>query len=301
MKRSRLVDELDGCVKLFEIFGMQFFSLKTIFIKDYKHWSTYRIIYFIILCASCLAFGCLFIAQTIAVKVTTENILTTFFFQLINYLFLSAFASNFIRSAIFSEDIRQFFLTSHKISDICEKELKKTFNYAELRKTITKKIRNIIAISVAAAVATFYTQFTNLEIELFVATGLIIFLTVTACRYSFFVIFVNFQLHYIEDIFCSTFQIKYAPTYGKVYRIEVNANPEKDELQKMKIIWKMYIKVCENVSTINKSMGITMLFVVVIELMVITYTLYDVCLAILDDSQAQLSKTTNFFLRKYLF
>lgn len=182
MKESLLADELDGCLKFFEIFGLQFFSLKSVFEKNSRQWAIFQIAHLIVFCAICFLLGFSIIyASVFSDKVTTENVLTV--------------------------------------------------------------------VAVTATCFTAYSQFHDpRQFDLVIGITIINFLSIIAYRFSFFVSFVNLQLHQIEENFCTVFQAKPPPTYEKVYRIEVTEKPKKDELHQLTTLWVIYIKVCENAS-----------------------------------------------------
>lgn len=294
MKQSTLAEELDGTLKIFEIFGLQFFSLKSVFAKaSGQQWTIFRIIYFIFLCTTCFVFGCLIlITSFLTEKVTTKNVLTVFYLQLLNYYFLTALVSSLIQSAISTKHIQRVFISSQEISNISEKDFNVAMKFGELRKSTLKKICVMVVIAIVATCATIYAQFDNAqEFELLNTSLLTTLLSMIVCKFSFFVNLVNLQVRHIEELFVLIFQAKPSQTYGKVYRNDVMEKPGKQELRKLTTVWKIYIKVSKNASIINRSMGLTILLVVVIAIMVVTYAVYDVCLAIMDDSQAQLGKT----------
>lgn len=297
MKQTSLADKLDGTLKVFEIFGLQLFSLRSVFTKAAgQQWTSFRIIYFIVLCTICFVFGCLILLTSFSTeKVTTKNVLSVFYLQLLNYFFLTALGSSLIQSAISMKNIQRVFISSQEISNICEKDFSVVMKFGELRKSTLKKICVMVITAIAASCATVYAQFDNAEeFELLNTSIVTTFLSMIVCKFSFFVDLVNLQIRHVEELFVLIFKAKPTQTYEKVYRIDVMEKRGKEELRKLTTVWKIYIKVSENASIINRSMGLTILLVVVIAIMVVTYAVYDVCLAIMDDSGVQLGKIRIF-------
>lgn len=110
MKQSLLVDKLSGVLLNFEIFGMQFFSLKSFSQKDSRQqWSIFRIVHIAFFCAIAVGFTFLIINGTIQLgKVTSKNVLTIFYLHLVYNIILAAFLIGFVQSVICTKIILHF-------------------------------------------------------------------------------------------------------------------------------------------------------------------------------------------------
>lgn len=287
MKGSKLGDDLNGCLFIFEILGMQFFSLKSISQDDFKQrLSIFRITYFLVFCVIDLGFAYFIIRGTLFLdKMTTKNVLTIIFLHLVYVTNLAAFLVGFVQSVTHTKIIKKFYKNFQELYEICYNDFNITMNFAQIRSLCFKKIwATIIFLGMifAGYLATRKFFLDEKTLMWIIANIITIFTTMTAIKYSLIVDFVNFQLSYLEKLFQATFKRQRCQI---IVTVQVFEKPDKEKLRKLNKALLIYSKICENAAIVNKSMGLTMLLILIVAVTLITNEGFEICVGLMDETR----------------
>lgn len=302
MKRSSLVDELSGVLLVFEIFGLQFFSLKSVFLKKSgRKWLILRMVHISVFCALGFGFAYSVIRGSFDIeKITRKNVLTIFYLHLVNNGYVLAILTSLVQSIYFIKETKEFFKNSQEISEICFRNFNISMDFKQFRSSSFRKIWvTLIFVFLMFVVHIKAMKIPSEEMNsMVIALFLCIFNSMIACKYSFYVSFVNFQLSYLEKLLSVTFESKPWKNIVEISLIEVVKKPVKECLRKLNKIWQVYNKIYENGSIVNKSNGLTMLVALIVYVMIITYEGYEMCVSLMDVThlQSPLSKQEQFAL-----
>lgn len=292
MKQSKGIEELNGCLRIFEIFGMQFFSLNSVFQrKSAKHWSIWRIIHFGVFCAIGLGCACSVIHSSFNLeKVTTKNVLSIFFLHLVNHGYVLAVFASLVQSAFFVRETKQFFLNSQEIAEICYKHFNIEMNFRKFRYSSFRKIYFTLVFILLTFLGHLKARGIPIdEIKLAMILALILATSnlMIACKYSFYVSFINFELSHVEKLLRLTFETKPSPYIIKVSSVEFAKNPAREHLRKLNKMWLIYNKICENESIVNRSNGMAILLTLIVSVMILTYQGFEFCVSLMNGAQFQ--------------
>lgn len=114
------------------------------------------------------------------------------------------------------------------------------------------------------------------------------FAVINVAKYVFYVLLIDFQLKNVQKLLQSAFKPQSVPDVGKVYHLTIKDNfGEKvdKKMKKLLVIWKMYNKIIENASLVNKSMGLTMMFVLMNAILGFIYSGYELIIGTIGGHQ----------------
>lgn len=279
MAPARIADELDSYLKLFEIFGLQFFSLKAASREKFEtrmtFWKKMQIATLVTMFS---AFGVLIFLGT-KHRIARENILSGFFRELINYLLLAVYWINVFQSIRSTEHLKIFFSNSDLIADCCRHQFGVKMNFSDVRKAASRRLSlimfflcSVFGISSFFAASNFTSALLNFAVQ-FIFT---IFLIMIFIKFAFYVCFVNYQLRYLHKLLHLTFE----NTKEKFSSSEKLNNLV---MKKLLAVWNVYNKIIENASIVNKTHGLTMLITLVDNVLILTYVGYEMCKITLDN------------------
>lgn len=134
VKMLKIANELNSYLKLYEILGMQFFSLKAASRENSnQRLSIWRIVQAILFMALITLFGGIIFFDRKS-SVVYENLLTYIYQQSIIYLIFLVYWTNLLQSLTSNERIKKFFLNSEIIYDLCRQHFAVKMNFADVRR-----------------------------------------------------------------------------------------------------------------------------------------------------------------------
>lgn len=283
-------ESLYGCLAVFEYFCLQYFSLKTSLRGNFKDKiSLSRKIYFGFLILITMLLGVLsIISVSSSKKVTTKNVLTLIYAQSANYFFFFAIWSSLVQSFRSTSHIKKLFMNSKQIIESCSSEFDAFMCFETIPKSMLKRyaVESIVFITVYSATA--YQKYSTGKLDvLWLVMSMIhtIFFIVVVNKFLFYVGLINFQLKFIESLLSNADTFKVTPSNKKIYFLSDSDLPLNFFVNsKCQEIWKVYNKILENGSLINKSCGCTILMILVDIIEAVTYSGYVLCATAMGDS-----------------
>lgn len=281
-KTSRIADELDGYLKIYEIFGLQFFSLKAASRDNFQpNQSKWRTAHLFFLLAIFSFYGYIAVMGTVTAGLTTKNVLPIMHQHSISYLLLATFSTNFAQSFMSSKHMTTFFSNSEKIAGYCIREFKVEMNFAVVRKAAWRRFCALLLgfLSVLFTSAYIWSDdiihFVLILLAFFIVFG---FSFLIFIKFTFYVCFVNYQLRFLQKILLLTFKEKHAKDGVGSFSDEKS----NQMMKKLLVVWKVYNKIKQNGSLVNKSCGLTMMLLILGVVMTTTFTGYEICRIVID-------------------
>lgn len=121
--------------------------------------------------------------------------------------------------------------------------------------------------------------------SLFIGYTVMIFI-----KFIFYVCLVNYQLRFLHKILQLSFKKKSASS-KKVKAVQSDL-----VMKKLLVVRKVYNKISENGVIVNKTIGFTMMLLLLETVMIITYVGYEICRNSLDNSST-IHMSRNFLLK----
>lgn len=302
-KPSTVADELDSYLKIYEIFGLQFFSLKASFRENVKQrMSFWRIGQIAVLISLFSVFGGVIYLNT-KQRSGKTNVLSALYRESINYLIFVVFWTNLVQSLTSNERVKKFFLNSENISDCCRQHFSLKMSFAVVRKAANQRFfLTMFALMALLGITSYFGRHKTYTDFLLNWLFQFIFLSFTLMiyiKFNFYVCFVNYQLRFLHKLLHLSFKYKKENIYI------VSAANEKVEsskvlksefvMRKLLIVWDVYNKIIENASIVNSSHGSTLLIMMVDNVLIITYVGYELCRVVLDGS-LNMQMSRKFFI-----
>lgn len=283
-------ETLYGCLAVFEYFGLQYFSLKKSLRGNFKDKiSLSRIIYFGFLILISILLGVLSIIKVSTVKkVTTKNVLTLIYARSASYFFFFAIWTSLVQSFWTTGHIKKLFMNSKQIFESCSSEFDAFMCFETIPKSMRKRYAVEVIVFIVVYSATAYQKYSTGKLDLlWIVISMIhtVFFIVVVNKFLFYVGLINFQLKFIEKLLSNADTVKVTIPNKKIYFLSDSDVPLKLSVNsKCQEIWKMYNKILENGSFINKSCGCTILVLLVDIIEVVTYSGYALCSNAMGDS-----------------
>lgn len=292
---------LNRCLVVFEFFGLQFFSLKKTLrenSKDRIH--IFRKIYFGALLSLYIFLGIgSIVSVSVANKVTTKNVLTLGYSHMTTYIFSIAIWISLIQAFVSTRQIKKVFMNSKEIAENCFEIFKISMPFDDLVKTVWKRYASeaFVFVIVHAAAATFkYAKGNFVFWEFLVIIFYTSYFIIIGNNFLFYVCLINFELQFIQKqiLFAANGQLE-----GLNKKLSFSSNsdlPSKSaSISSFQAIWKTYNKILENASLANKSLGNTILIILLNLITMATYCGYKLCARAMGDSSEKLIGQSFFY------
>lgn len=243
---------LDGCLFVFEFFGLQYFSLKLALRENFKDRISFsRKMFFTFLILFTTLLGCLsMIATSFSQKVTTKNVLTLVYSQSTTYFFFIAIWISLVQSLVSTCHLKKLFMNSKEIAESCYDEFGATMCFEAIPRSMRKRYAvETFAFIIVYSVNGYCKYLTN-QLDLFWAFLSIIhssFFIIVVNKFLFYVCLINFQLKFIEKLLVSARFLKIGPPNKKIYFLSDCDLPlKRSGKSKYQAVFKMYNKILEN-------------------------------------------------------
>lgn len=283
MNSNNIANELNGCLLIYEIIGIQYFSLKTTFEENFKEKTPIfrKVCFCIYLVAFSVAAAFAVIKTSSEEQMSSRNVLSKIY-QLVNsYCFFVFIFTSLIQSYSTTNTLKKFFKNFKDFADWSRKEFKIPMNFVSLRKTYwTSFLAITLPCSFAFGILVHSTT-NSLKEAAFIfllgtfLSGLVI---LNMSKFFFYICCINFQLEHLEKLLRSVFQPQTVQKIGKIYILKMRdklESTEDDVMSRLLVVWKIYNKIRENASHVNKSTGLTVMFLLINTIMTFIYSGYE--------------------------
>lgn len=309
MKSNNIADELNGCLVINEVIGIQYFSLKRSLKENFQEKTTVvQKFGFLVYLVAFLVLGVVVVKKTaLEEKISSQNVLSRIYQMVNSYSFFVFIITSLIQSYATTNHLKKFFKNTKDLADWSSTEFDKNMNFAVFRKTFVKWFLsiNLLYLTALGGLVCKITSSVSESVPMFIFGIFSSFVLLNVFKFFFYVCFINFQLEHVEKLLQSTFQPQRGQKIGKIFILKVKEKfeiPANCVMHQLLVVWKMYNKIRDNASLVNKSTGLTMMFALVNSIMTFIYSGYELTIgAISGHSESFESTYLSFSIKKNLF
>lgn len=267
MKRS-MEDELSGCLTIFEVMGLQYFSLKSLTNKTLNERpSALRTAYMLIIFTFVIMLMVLYIiTDQFAMKETmsSKNALMFVVQHSMNMGMIIVVSTTIVQAYCSTRSMKQIFLNTKQIVQLCElQEFRLELDFNRIKRETWKKFAAMVCFIATTHLTVFIANGAasgNYSILL----GMIpmLFLNTTVLKFVFYVGMINSQLEFLVKLLNDVFKRKPSRIMSNINFYLVNVKPVKtpeDPMKKLRAVWNIYHVIYDNAALVNKSLGLTVL------------------------------------------
>lgn len=258
-------EEIGSSLLVFELLGLQCFSLKRLTLENERKRPTIlRTFYMFILFCCILILTICFVSHDPTFKIEKRSTKDITMFTIQNSMSLGLLLvvlTSFVESYFFTPTIKNVFINCKEISRICHNEFTIKMDFKKIKKEVRRRIimgivfiltiNGIVGISHAVTDG----QFILPLFEIFPT----MYLLMIAYKFVFYVGMVNNQLYLVKKLLESMFENQ-PPKNIEI--INNRSTPPNDLLPKFRAAWKIYNIIYENGGLINDSQGLTILIMI---------------------------------------
>lgn len=282
---QELAKELNNFLFLFEVFGMQFFSLKHLTKKNYKDKLPFArkiqmilLSLFIISLVAC--FSIFNMEENINIKATPKNVLTKAIQTYMRFCLVIVIIMSAIQSCASTQNIKLFYINMQEIAQLGFSNFNLRFNFKAFIKAAWIKFAIMLMFY-----ATMHTIVIALNTREFNAIGAIlsIFFVIVfkmiIFKFVFYVCLVNYQLEFLKLLLDSTFIYQPVKIIDNINYHLLHVKPLKPAESSLRKILKsrmIFNKIYHNGKLVNESIGLTMLSLLISSVVTLTSSGYEV-------------------------
>jgi hypothetical protein len=266
-------ETLNSCLIVFELMGLQYFSLKSLTQDNLKtRPSILRTMFMLVLFAFLTTVVILYVTseQVISTKnenVTAKNFVTFAIHHSLNAGLVFVISASLIQSFISTSEVKKIFLNAKEISKLTQEEFDIIIDFKKIKKSASRRMLVLTSFfGIIHAVAFFLSSRSIADITPMLLEIIpISYLLITVYKFIFYVGMVNEQLKLVAKLLNGIYEYipsKTVETYN-VHLVNVKpAKKYKDPLRKLLAARKIFNLVYANGVLINESNGFTMLLVI---------------------------------------
>lgn len=268
-------DELNWSLFIFELMGLQYFSIKTLSYDSLKNRITlYRFIYMVFLLTFVLTFVVAFVmAENYMVieSLTVKNVLMFTIKNSMNVGLVLVVCSSLIQSYSSTNYVMQIYLNTREISQLCFEEFKVFIDFKQVKNSTWKRlsVTALVLSTLHGVVGVIHMKYLLKIYPMLVSLVPMIFFFMIVFKMVFYIDLINIHLEFLEKL------IKEVPMDHPIKIIDnINLHllsvrtvkpvkpPEDTLIKKFRVIRKTYNLIYENGILINDSIGLSVLMLI---------------------------------------
>lgn len=277
------VKNLSDCATLFQGFGYQFFSVKSLVLDQPRKYSTlwntiYFVVGFVFITTLAVVNAILTEEKEIQEKLSAKTALSFIIQHLFQAGLILIFCISSIQSFVSTSLIKNLYLNSFKISRIFDQQLSYSLDHSKIKKKL------FVLFFIISGFICIMSIFFGLNDPKFqhlrnIFTSLLLhYLAVSVLKIWFFVELTNYHLENVyfklENMSVST---KFQQNLSFSIKPVIPKKP-RDVTSTVESLRKIYNTILENAEIINSSIGVTMLTIIVVMVIIITASFYRIFL-----------------------
>lgn len=262
--KMNTIQQLNGCLVIFELIGFQFFSLKALNQANYKDRPTaFRAIYMVTILVFLAIKMYFFIMMSIEynksdVKITAKNVVMLAIQRFMDFGLVVVFLTNLIQSFMSTQSIKMVFINVEKIVQLVKNEFKVIINFEKIRFATWKRFYIMLICVGAFHAITSYLMFCNNQtiLQMLTAVVPVFFLIMIVYKFIFYVGMINHQLKFLAKLLDNIFVYKSSKIVESFPKKLVKFD---DPIRKLRAARQIYNYIYHNSTLINDSLGLTIL------------------------------------------
>ncbi|CRK88195.1 CLUMA_CG001976, isoform A [Clunio marinus] len=295
--RPSMEEDLNNCVQIFEIVGLQFFSLKSIADKNFMDRpSTGRKVFVIVLIVVITFMTILFLSKNDRINtknVTAKNVVMFSIRNFMNVGLIFVVCSSIIQSYLTTHKAKIYFKNVKEISKILENEFGVVSNFKDIRNQTWKRfLLSFLFYNIVHITNGIFTK--DLQDFLNKSLGIIplLYLWMFTFKFVFHVKLINHQLKTLQKMLQNIFKYQPLKIIDAVNIPQISIikpmKPSLDLLRHLQGLRKIYNIIYANSILVNECFGITILVLlcnIIIALTVCGYETFIFMLGELENSK----------------
>lgn len=280
--------EFSSSLLIFEVLGLQYFSLKLLSCKTlWTRPSIVRTVYMILLLIFMTGISVWFVTSEAVLEtsstVTAKNVLTFALQHSLNLGLILVVIVSMVQSYFTTPKVKKIYLNFKEITDIALDHFNIKKDFKQVRKGAIKRITVVVSSFVVLHLTSFFFRFgsVNDTIPMLVGAIPVFYLIMVGYKYVFYVAMVNHQMRCVLRLLEEAFKrpliitknienIKFNLTNTQI--VKKYENP----MTKLLAVRRTFNLVYENGTLINESNGLTILIVLVDLVIAITASEYEI-------------------------
>lgn len=274
MKIPQMEKELNNCLVIFELTGLQYFSLKTLTKENAdEKISTLRKVgaFFLLVLLSGFMICFIYSGNSTTIKtVTAKNILMFVIRNSMNVGLLLIVLTSLTQSYSTTRSTKKIFFNIKEMTEICCREFNICVDFKRIKKAAWKKISVILLFfGTVHGMSTFFQakDFTD-ALPMLLSAVPTLFLLVVAFKFVFYVDMINSQLTFLDGIIKNLICNQPSKFVDSISFRIIPVVPEKqlyssDTMRKLRVTRKMFNLIYENGIMTNSSNGLSILVLLI--------------------------------------
>jgi hypothetical protein len=259
--------ELNNSLFIYEIMGLQYFSLKSLNYKNYKHPPTFfRVVLMFFLIAIILLLMITYVVKDHKVvegNLTAKNVLMFAVHHLMNFGLILVTCTSIIQSYTSDLQVKMIYINFKEILQISQQEFGSVWDFKKVKVSARKRMICMSVFIILLHGTVMLMKIGSSEIIFKMLLGLfpVLFFLMISNKFIFYVTLINYQLKLLITLLTQTFQ-----SIKIIDNINCHLKPKKfneDSLNKLRTARKVYNLIQENASLTNESNGLTILIMFV--------------------------------------
>jgi hypothetical protein len=285
--------ELNSALIILEVFGLQYFSLKTLSPKTLRaRPSPVRTFYLIVLLVVMTATATWFIFNEAVldtgVTVTAKNVLTFAIQHSLNCGFILIIIISLVQSYVATPKMKKVYLNLKEISDIALDQFNIKKDFKIIKKNAIRRLRIVTVVFLTLHLSVFFLRSVPRREIVPMLIGMIpvYYMIIIAYKFVSYVAMVNSQMSFVNRLIEEAFKRPPIPikTVETIKITLINPQPVKkydNPTTKLLHVRRIFNLVYENGTLINGSNGLTILIMLVDMVIAITASGYEVFMMII--------------------
>lgn len=311
--KAKMEEEMNKCSIIFEVLGLQYFSLNSLTLKNLKdHPSWFRRIHVILTVIVTFLLACYFIILNSDLdvdpnKLTAKNVMTFAIQNTMDVGLIVVFCASFIQAYASTKKIKKIYVNFKEIAQLSQQEFKTTFDFKKLKWHLLKRLFIVVSffLFLHSFASVIKVKTSKDSFEMLMGGLLLFFLIITSFKYVFYVIMINEQLRFLEKIIQGFVETRPISTIDSLQFQIVNPKPYKsfdNSLLKLIASRKIYNKIYASGNLVNESHGFMILCSIVNLVITLTAQGYKTFVIAVSgmDSHKMIGKDNSFYKKKLI-
>lgn len=297
MKAIKMEEDLNSCLILFELTGLQCFSLKSLTQDNAENRpSISRTVFMLVLFVFVNALVIFYVHHDHSIiegDLTSKNVIIYVIKQSMNVGLVALLSVSFLQSYTSTQSIKKIYLNSKEIARLCLK-FKLNIDFKKIKKDAWKRIWAMLGFILVmhGSVMLAHLNCPNNILQLILGIFPMLFLLMIVFKFVFYVNIVNHQLQLLEKLFKDAMQyepVKVIESNIDVYLTQVKSSTPIDDktLNKLRVVWKIYNVIYDNGALINQSIGLTVLSLLMGLVIALTVSGYEIFVTVVGGRPLQ--------------
>lgn len=283
-------ESLNSCLILFELLGLQYFSLVHDNLTDRP--TSFRTAFLAIILTLTTAIITKCITQHISLTdkevVNAKNVLMYAIQHSMTVGFILVAYTSLIQSYTSTQKVKKFFSNTKDIVRLVHKEFNIKVNFKQIKREACKKILVMIIFFVTAHLTMTFlvVQSLRMTIGMIILMLPIFFILVIVYKFIFYVDIINHQLMSLEKMVGDIFKSQPLKIFDDFHVHMTTVEPAKsseDPMKKLQAARKIYNLIYDNGLLINSSNGLTIMIMLLCIVTTLTASGYEIFVIVVGD------------------